>query len=73
MTIQLKLAAPLSPALLPSSLLHDHQLWVIVNSIAGLTWLPSACSVDLTGGRLVGRGLVDDGATPPRKLYPYNS
>ncbi|PRW44391.1 outer envelope pore 16- chloroplastic mitochondrial [Chlorella sorokiniana] len=29
--------------------------------------------VDLTGGRLVGKGLVDDGATPPRRIYPYTS
>ncbi|KAL4428487.1 hypothetical protein ABPG75_002576 [Micractinium tetrahymenae] len=29
--------------------------------------------VDVSGGRLVGTGLVDDGATPPRKIYPYNS
>jgi hypothetical protein len=27
--------------------------------------------VDLSGGRLVGTGFVDDGATPPRKIYPY--
>lgn len=35
--------------------------------------LHTPCSVDLSGGRLVGRGLVDDGATPPRRIYPYNS
>ena len=29
--------------------------------------------VDLSGGRLVGTGMVDDGATPPRKIYPYTS
>ena len=29
--------------------------------------------VDLSGGRLVGTGMVDDGATPPRRIYPYNS
>ena len=29
--------------------------------------------VDLSGGKLVGEGLVDDGATPPRRIYPYTS
>lgn len=28
--------------------------------------------VDASGGRLVGTGLVDDGATPPRKVRPCN-
>lgn len=28
--------------------------------------------VDMSGGRLVGTGMVDDGATPPRKVYPSN-
>ena len=27
--------------------------------------------VDTTGGKLVGDGLIDDGATPPRLIYPY--
>lgn len=28
-------------------------------------------SVDLSGERVVGVGMIDDGATPPRQIYPY--
>lgn len=27
--------------------------------------------VDASGSSFIGKGLVDDGATPPRRLYPY--
>ena len=31
----------------------------------------TSLAVDLTGQKLVGDGMVDDGATPKRRLYPY--
>lgn len=31
----------------------------------------TSLAVDFTGGRLVGTGMIDDGATPPRTIYPY--
>jgi hypothetical protein len=30
-------------------------------------------AVDVTGQKLVGSGMIDDGATPPRTIYPYPS
>ena len=33
----------------------------------------TSAAVDTTGGHLVGRGLVDDGATPPHAIYPYKA
>ena len=32
-----------------------------------------SAAVDTTGGHLVGRGLVDDNATPPHAIYPYKT
>lgn len=31
----------------------------------------TSVAVDLSGGSLIGHGMVDDGATPPRNIYPY--
>ena len=31
----------------------------------------TSLSVDLSGERVVGVGMIDDGATPPRQIYPY--
>jgi hypothetical protein len=42
-----------------------------IKAAAALAFVSAA--VDLSGGRLVGTGMVDDGATPPRRIYPYNS
>lgn len=28
-------------------------------------------SVDLSGEKVVGAGMINDGATPPRQIYPY--
>ena len=33
----------------------------------------TSVAVDTTGGHLVGRGLVDDNATPPHAIYPYKT
>lgn len=33
----------------------------------------ASAMVDLSGGRLIGTGMVDDGATPPRRIFPYTS
>mmetsp|Transcript_8119 Transcript_8119/g.24139 ORF Transcript_8119/g.24139 Transcript_8119/m.24139 type:complete len:160 (+) Transcript_8119:241-720(+) len=31
----------------------------------------TSVAVDLSGGSLIGHGMIDDGATPPRNIYPY--
>ena len=33
----------------------------------------TSAAVDTTGGHLVGRGLVNDNATPPHAIYPYKT
>lgn len=38
---------------------------------AGFALAFTSALVDTTGGKLVGDGLIDDGATPPRIIYPY--
>ncbi|EFN55413.1 expressed protein [Chlorella variabilis] len=51
--------------------LRIGSLPAAVKSAAALAFV--SAMVDLSGGRLVGTGFVDDGATPPRRIYPYNS
>ena len=42
-----------------------------VKAAAALAFVSAV--VDVSGGKLVGSGMVDDGATPPRRIYPYTS
>ena len=57
-------APPLQPPVVGS-------LPAAIKAAAALAFVSAA--VDVSGGRLVGTGMVDDGATPPRRIYPYNS
>ncbi len=38
---------------------------------AAATFAAVSIAVDLSGGSVVGHGMIDDNATPPRTIYPY--
>ena len=56
-----------------AAFVHAVQLLILDSCGAGAAALfaMTSLSVDFTGGRLVGTGMIDDGATPPRTIYPY--
>ena len=49
--------------------LRIGRLPVAIGSAAALAAVSAA--VDLSDGKLVGHASFDDGATPPRRIYPY--
>ena len=38
---------------------------------AAVALAATSAAVDVSGGSLVGKGMFDDGATPPHAIYPY--
>ncbi len=38
---------------------------------AAATLAAASLAVDLSGNSVVGSGMIDDDATPPRTIYPY--
>lgn len=60
-----------APPPAPLACLAVGSLPAAVKAAAALAFV--SAMVDMSGGRLVGTGMVDDGATPPRRIYPYTS
>jgi hypothetical protein len=42
-----------------------------VGVAAAVALAATSAAVDTTGGHFIGRGLIDDGATPPHPVYAY--
>ena len=55
----------------PAAATAVGSLPTAVKAAAALAFVSAV--VDVSGGKLVGSGMVDDGATPPRRIYPYTS